>query len=173
MNSASGGIECPEALELAAKMQNRCEEIAALNDDETYLSLAYRATTIAYLKSIVLYIADCMQWSEEIANFTQWSLDYDMWCKMHFFGKRAKEERQKERVEKTRGRKNLLELLPDSFSSEDAGAVRKQQGMSENPRQMLNFWVFRGYVERDDIGKHCKTDSYLKRNNNNFKNIKQ
>lgn len=154
-------------------MQNRCEEIAALNDDETYLSLAYRATTIAYLKSIVLYIADCMQWSEEIANFTQWSLDYDMWCKMHFFGKRAKEERQKERVEKTRGRKNLLELLPDSFSSEDAGAVRKQQGMSENPRQMLNFWVFRGYVERDDIGKHCKTDSYLKRNNNNFKNIKQ
>lgn len=173
LNIADGIIECPEALSLASKLLEKCEEVAALTDDETFLNLAYRAVTIAFLKGMLLYIAHGRKWSDEIADFTQWSLDYDMWCKMHFFGEKIKEHTELERVKKTRGRKNLLELLPCSFTSEDAVAVRKQQGMSENPRQMLNLWVFRGYVERDDMGRYCKTDSYLKRNNNNFNNIKQ
>lgn len=163
LNLAAGHIECPEALELAIKMQQRCDEIADLSDDDVYRDLSYRAVTIAYLKAMVLYIANNMTWSQEIADFTQWSLDYDLYCKMHFFGDKVKTERQKEKVEKTRGRKNLLELLPDSFSTEDAAVIRKQQCMSENPRQMLNLWVFRGYVERDETGRYTKTDTYLSR----------
>lgn len=172
LNLASGHVECPEALELARKMQQRCDEIADLSDDDVYRDLSYRAMTISYLKAMILYIANGMTWSEEIAEFAQWSLDYDLWCKMHFFGDKVKTERQKEKVEKTRGRKNLLELLPDSFSTEDAAVIRKQQCMSENnTRQMLNLWVFRGYVERDETGRYCKTESYLSRNINNFNNF--
>lgn len=171
LNLAYGHVECPEALALARKMQARCDEIADLSDDDVYRDLSYRATTIAYLKAMVLFIANDMTWSEEIADFAKWSLDYDLWCKMHFFGDKVKEERQKEKVEKVRGRKNLLELLPDSFSAEDAALIRKQQCMSENPRQMLNLWVFRGYVERDETGRYTKTDSYLSRNINNFNNF--
>ncbi len=33
----------------------------------------------------VLYIAEG-KWSKEIENFAPWSLRYDMWCKMHYFG---------------------------------------------------------------------------------------
>lgn len=171
LNLASGHIECKEALDLARQMQQRCDEIADLSDDDVYRDLSYRAVTISYLKAMILYITNDMTWSEEIVDFAKWSLDYDLWCKMRFFGDKVKEERQKEKVEKTRGRKNLLELLPDSFSTEDAAVIRKQQCMSENPRQMLNLWVFRGYVERDETGRYTKTESYLSRNINNFNNF--
>ena len=49
----------------------------------------------------------------------------------------------------TRGPRNLLELLPDEFTLDDAKRIRRQQGMSTDDkkcRQMITQWVFRKYV---------------------------
>ncbi len=164
LNLATGHVECKQALDLAQRMLDRSQEIAALTDDDVLQDLAYRAVTIAYLKAMVLYICNDMTWSREIAEFAQWSFDYDLWCKQHFFGQQITEDKSHENVRQTRGRQNLLDLLPDTFTLQQAQEMRRQQGMDDAALHMIRTWVYRGYVERDDISNlYAKTDSYLNR----------
>lgn len=164
LNLATGHVECKQALDLAQRMLDRSQEMAALTDDDVLQDLAYRAVTIAYLKAMVLYICNDMTWTKDIAEFAQWSLDYDLWCKQHFFGQQITEDKSHEHVRQTRGRQNLLDLLPDTFTLQQAQEVRRQQGMDDAALHMIRTWVYRGYVERDDISQlYAKTDSYLKR----------
>ena len=166
LNLANGNIECKHALELAHRLSEECAEEGALSDDDILQDLAYRAVTIAYLKAMVLYIANDMTWTQDIADFAEWSLHYDLWCKSHFFGEQMKEEKSHEVIRNTRGRQNILELLPDSFTIGDAQEVRHTLGLdSSGCRQMLNQWCYRGYIENEPITKrYIKTDKYLKRN---------
>ena len=60
LNLATGNIECKQALELARRLSEECADEGALSDDDVYQDLAYRAVTIAYLKAMVLYIANDM-----------------------------------------------------------------------------------------------------------------
>ena len=60
-----------QALELARRMSEECADEGALSDDDVYQDLAYRAVTIAYLKAMVLYIANDMVWSKDIADFAE------------------------------------------------------------------------------------------------------
>lgn len=164
LNLATGHVECKQALDLAQRMLDKCQEDADLTDDDVLQDLAYRAVTIAYLKAMVLFICNDMTWSREIAEFAQWSLDYDLWCKQHFFGQQITEDKLHENVRQTRGRQNLLDLLPDTFTLQQAQEMRRQQGMDDAAQHMIRTWVYRGYVERDDISHlYAKTDSYLKR----------
>ena len=44
---------------------------------------------------------------------------------------------------------NLLELLPDTFTLDDARRVRQQQGLDNErfrPMKMIRTWINRGYV---------------------------
>ena len=165
LNLAQGHIECPAALDLARRLSEACAEEGALSDDPFLQDLTYRAVTIAYLKAMVLYIAHDMTWSEEIARFADWSLQYDLWCKSHFFGRQVMEEQAGEEIRKTRTRQNLLDLLPTCFTLRDAQEVRRAQGMDEaGCRQMIRSWTFRGYIEPDpSMGTYLKTPRYLAR----------
>ena len=165
LNLANGHIECKQALDLANRLQQQCEDNAALADDDTYQELAYRAVTIAYLKAMVLYIAQDMTWSKDIADFVEWSLQYDLWCKMHFFGDQIAQEQAKEKVKRFRGRRNLLDMLPTPFKFEDVMELRRAENLpDEGSRQMVNNWTHRGYIEYDDVEKtYIKTSDYLNR----------
>ena len=47
----------------------------------------------------------------------------------------------------TRGPRNLLELLPDEFTIDDARRVRRQQGMDvEKTQNMISTWKKRKYL---------------------------
>ena len=165
LNLANGNVECKQALDLARKMSENCAEEGVLSDDDIYQDLSHRAVTIAYLKAMVLYIAQGMTWSKDIAEFAEWSLKYDLWCKCHFFGEQVKEEKAKENVKKKRGRQNLLELLPATFSFKDAQEMRLAQGLDDSGcRQMINSWTFRNYIELDNVtGMYIKTQQYLEK----------
>ena len=165
LNLANGNVECKQALDLARKMSENCAEEGVLSDDDIYKDLSHRAVTIAYLKAMVLYIAQGMTWSKDIAEFAEWSLKYDLWCKCHFFGEQVKEEKAKENVKKKRGRQNLLELLPATFSFKDAQEMRLAQGLDDSGcRQMINSWTFRNYIELDNVtGMYIKTQQYLEK----------
>jgi len=84
-----------------------------------------------------------------VSGFIRWSLNYDLWCKMEFFGEDIdKANRGEERVGK-RGPRNLLELLPDTFTLEDAKRVRRQEGLSNESHKcmkMIRTWMNRSYV---------------------------
>ena len=165
LNLADGRIECRQALDLARRLEDKCAEEGTLSDDEIYQDLAHRAVTIAYLKAMVLYIASDMTWTKEIGEFAEWSLQYDLWCKMHFFGELMREEEERENVAKMRSRQNLLDLLPDTFTLQNALDVRRARGMSESGcRQMIRQWIFRGYIDQEPtLGIYIKTEKYLGR----------
>ena len=158
LNEARGTVGCREALRMARRMLDRCQREGDLTGDDAYQDLSYRAVTIAYLKAMVLYIAHGMQWSKEIEKFAEWSLEYDLWCKSHYFGDDMSDEKKKERVENKRGRRNMLEMLPEKFSEEDVVTVRQYLGLDDDAKNMLRVWVFRKYIQKD-----AETGMYTKR----------
>ena len=145
---AAGVIDCPQAFRLAKKLKDECAEFARLSQSRVYENLSFRANVIAYLKACVLYICNDYKWSKEIEEFVRWSLQYDMHCKMTFFGE-AIEQANRQADEQTgrRGPRNLLELLPQEFTLHDADLIRQANGMdTRGTRNMLSQWVHRGYL---------------------------
>ena len=145
---ATGVIDCPQAYNLAKKLKDECAEFARLSQSRVYENLSFRANVIAYLKACVLYICNDYKWSKEIEDFVRWSLLYDMYCKMTFFGE-AIENANRSADEQTsrRGPRNLLSLLPNEFTVHDADLIRQANGMdTRGTRNMLSQWVHRGYL---------------------------
>ena len=146
--AARGLIDCPQAFKLAKKLLKECAEFARLSQSYTYWDLSHRACTIAWLKACVLYVANGQKWERSIEEFIRWSLNYDLWCKMQFFA--ADIERANSGDDArigTRGPRNLLELLPDTFTMADARLVRQQQGMdTEKTGNMISTWKKRHYL---------------------------
>ena len=148
--SAKGLVDCQQAFNLAKQLQQECAEFARLSQNETYWNLSHRACVIAWLKACVLYVANGMKWEQAIEDFIRWSLNYDLWCKMQFFGADIEKANQDAATRiGTRGPRNLLELLPDEFTLEDAKRVRTQQGLSNEGNKclsMIRTWINRKYV---------------------------
>ena len=145
---AQGLIDCPQAYKLAQKLKEECADFARLSQSRVYENLSFRANVIAYLKACVLYVANGCRWDKTFEDFIRWSLQYDLACKMEFFGA-AIEEAQAANPNKQKGPRNLLELLPDNFSYREAVEVRLQAGMDEKGTQnMLNQWGYRNYIAR-------------------------
>ena len=145
---AAGVIDCPQAFRLAKRLKDECAEFARLSQSRVYENLSVRANVIAYLKACVLYICNDYKWNHEIEEFVRWSLQYDMFCKMTFFGE-AIENANRSTEEQTgrRGPRNLLKLLPDEFTVHDADLIRQANGMdTRGTRNMLSQWVHRGYL---------------------------
>ena len=145
---AQGLIDCPQAYKLAQKLKEECADFARLSQSRVYENLSFRANVIAWLKACVLFVANGCQWDKTFEDFIRWSLQYDLACKMEFFGA-AIEEAQAANPNKQKGPRNLLELLPDNFSYREAVEIRLQAGMDEKGTQnMLNQWGYRNYIAR-------------------------
>ena len=144
---AAGVIDCPQAFRLAKKLKDECAEFARLSQSRVYENLSFRANVIAYLKACVLYICNDYKWSKEIEDFVRWSLQYDMHCKMTFFGEAIENANRSAEETGRRGPRNLLQLLPDEFTIHDADLIRQANGMdTRGTRNMLSQWVHRGYL---------------------------
>ena len=163
--SARGRIDCPQAFKLAKKLQEECAEFARLSQDETYWNLSHRAIVIAWLKACVLYVANGCQWEKQIEDFIRWSLQYDLWCKMQFFGADIEAANRGDARIGTRGPRNLLELLPDEFTMVDAMRIRSQQGMNAGEREtshMIRTWRLRGYCAQSTEHSFVKNEKFKK-----------
>ena len=146
---ASGLVDCPEAFKLALKLKDENADFARMSQDRVYENLSFRANVIAYLKACVLYVANGYQWELEIDEFIRWSEQYDLYCKMRYFGESiARMEDEGEKSSK-RGPSNLLQLLPDTFSFQQVETMRLQYGKSKKgTTQMLRNWIFRKYIRK-------------------------
>ena len=84
-------------------------------------------------------------------QFVRWSLKYNLWCKMHFFGEAIEAAERGETSTGRRGPRNMLELLPNEFTLDDAISIRRQQGLSrEGTKDMSRIWRNRGYIEANE-----------------------
>ena len=165
LNAASGLVECKKAEALAHALLKESAEVVMLTDDEVYEMLSHRANVIAYLKAMTLYIAHGYKWSKTIEEFVRWSKEYDLWCKMHFYGKRMQEEVEKEIIRTTPGRANMLEMLPERFTRQQLEEVRVRLGKERDATEQLSKWRQRGYVTLDgeESNLYVKSEKYKKR----------
>ena len=145
--AARGEIDCPQAFKLAKKLNEECADFSRLSQSRTYENFTFRANVIAYLKACVLFVANDYKWDKTYEDFIRWSLNYDLWCKMQFFGNAIEQVNNAAERTGTRGPRNLLELLPDTFTIEDAKKVRRLQGLdTQNTLKMVRNWKSRNYV---------------------------
>ena len=162
LNKVTGLIDCKEAFQLALKLKDENAEFARLSQDRTFENLSFRANVIAYLKACVLYVANGCKWEPEIDEFIRWSEQYDLYCKMRFFGDMiAKENYTAERSSK-RGPQNLLQILPDDFTAAQLLAIRLEHGLdAKGTDMMIRQWMHRKYIRRayQYTGKRDSCDS--------------
>ena len=148
LTKAVGEIECPQAFRLAHQTKEENAEFARLSQSRVFENLSFRGNVIAWLKGCLLYVANDYKWDKTIEDFVRWSLQYDMWCKMQFFAEAIESADGVEQKTK-RGPRNLLELLPDEFTLQDAVNVRRQQGMdAQGCKPMIRMWKVRCYIEQ-------------------------
>ena len=154
LNMASGTINCPEAFALAQKLKEENADFARMSQDRVYENLSFRANVIAYLKACVLYVANGCQWESEIEEFVRWSEQYDLYSKMRFFRDAIVKSEQEGVKSSKRGPSNMLQLLPNEFSYQQAEQLRSDLGLdTKGTRRMIATWVFRKYIVKVEAGE--------------------
>ena len=162
LNKVTGLIECKEAFQLALKLKDENAEFARLSQDRTFENLSFRANVIAYLKACVLYVANGCKWEPEIDEFIRWSEQYDLYCKMRFFGDMIAKENCTAEKSSKRGPQNLLQILPDNFTAAQLLAIRLEHGLdAKGTDMMIRQWLHRNYIRRayQYTGKRDSCDS--------------
>ena len=164
LNMASGTISCPEAFALAQKLKEENADFARMSQDRVYENLSFRANVIAYLKACVLYVANGCQWESEIEEFVRWSEQYDLYCKMRFFRDAIVKSEQEGVKSSKRGPSNMLQLLPNEFSYQQAEQLRSDLGLdTKGTRRMIATWVFRKYIVKVEAGELYRKLCFLKK----------
>ena len=158
LEAANGLIECAQAKKLSLDMKQENKDAAKLYESEAYRVFSYRANVIAWLKGMVLYVAHGYKWSREIAEFVRWTQQYNLWCKMLYFGQQLERElREEVEIQRQSGPQNLLELLSDEFTKEQYYQMRQSQGKTGSGDGTLRSWQSRGYIAYDEVtGRYCK-----------------
>lgn len=87
---------------------------------------------------------------------------YDMWCKMWIFGEKMRRAMDLDKAVMVPGRRNLMELLNDTFTLDDLNTVRRAQGMKGDGTALLRKWVQRGYCALDAVTKqYTKSPQFI------------
>ncbi len=162
LEAASGLIECPQAKKLSLDIRLENKEAARLFESEAYQVLSYRANVISWLKGMLLYVAHGYRWDKTIADFVRWSEQYNLWCKMLYFGAQLEKElREEVEIQRRSGPQNLLRLLPDEFTREEYMLMRQQQGRAGDGDSALRQWQTRKHIVYDEVSRrYCKTEEF-------------
>ena len=173
LNKARGLIDCPKARTLAKRLVEECADFSRLSQSRVYENLSYRANVIAYLKAMVLFVASGGKWDKTVENFIRWSLQYDLWCKMRFFGREIELADSAINIYRRNGPQNMLDLLPDVFTVGELRGLSDNREMSnKRVSKLLYNWKSRGYIKlhgeempQDQKGMECyeKTEFYKKK----------
>ena len=159
--AAQGKYDLKKAQDLIQRINQEAIDTYRLSGDEAYFDTSHRAVILAWLRAMVLYIAEG-KWSKEIEEFAMWSFKYDMWVKMAFFGDELRKQMEGEKISSHRGPGNRLQNLPDEFTYEDAeNMLKRLKNGNTNPKKMLWTGVKRKFIEQDPItNTYRKTKHY-------------
>ncbi len=173
LNKARGLIDCPKARTLAKRLVEECADFSRLSQSRVYENLSYRANVIAYLKAMVLFVASGGKWDKTVENFIRWSLQYDLWCKMRFFGREIEQADSAINIIRRRGPMNMLDMLPDVFARGELKSLSGNQEISNKKiTKLLSAWKARGYIklhgeemlqDQKDMECYEKTEFYKKK----------
>ena len=160
--AAQGNYDLKKAQNLIQRIHQEAIDTYRLSGDESYFDTSHRAVVLAWLRAMVLYIAEG-KWSKDIEEFAMWSFKYDMWVKMTYFGDEIRKQMAGEKVSSHRGPGNRLQYQPDTFTFDDAQKLLERLGSENtNPKKMLWTGENRKFIEQDPLtGIYHKTAHYF------------
>jgi hypothetical protein len=160
--AAQGNYDLKKAQDLIRSIHQEAIDTYRLSGDEAYFDTSHRAVVLAWLRAMVLYIAEG-KWSKEIEEFAMWSFKYDMWVKMTYFGDGIRKQMAGEKISSHRGPTNRLQYLPDEFTFEDVeNLLDTLKDDKKKARKMLWTGENRNYIEQDPMtGIYHKTAHYF------------
>ena len=86
LNQTHGEINCPQARRMAERLKAELDDFVVKSGDEVLDNLGRRALVSVFRKAMLIYLANGKKWEKAIEGFCRWSLHYDLWLKLHFFG---------------------------------------------------------------------------------------
>ena len=155
LTAAHGEVVCPHAAKLARQLLTEVKTAASLTQDRVLDNFSHRAVVIAWLKACVLYVANGYVWERSFRQFVRWSLRYDLWCKLHFFGAAVRAEMESSPDNSLPSvRPNQIDLLPHTFTVEDVARLPCNNSLTlKQVHGIIRQWVYRKKIRRLDNGK--------------------
>lgn len=162
LNGAHGFVECRKARLLAEQLEADIMETAQLADNKAYAEFAKRSLANGYRRAMVLYIANGEKWEKPMEDFIRWSVLYDLWCKMRFFGNQMQEAIDSDHRNVCHaGPSNLLVFVPDTFTHVEIEQVYLIHGKKGRLASLLSAWAKRGHIVKNADGTYSKTERFI------------
>ena len=163
LNGTSGFKDCKKARLLIERLENEIMETAQLAYNKPYAEFAKRGLANGFRRAMVLYLANGEKWEKPIEDFIEWSVKYDLWCKMRFFGNQMQEaiDADSRMVYHATGVSNLLLYVHDTFDKVEIQRVCQIHGTKTKLAILLCNWKKRGFIMKNEDGTFTKTARFI------------
>ena len=163
LNAASGSKECRKVRQLIERLGSELMELAQLAYNKPYAEFAKRSLANGFRRAMVLYLANGEKWEKAIEDFIVWSVKYDLWCKMRFFGNQMQEaiDADSRSVCHTPGVSNLLLYVHDTFDKTEIQNICQVHGTKTKLAILLCNWKKRGFIMKNEDGTFTKTARFI------------
>ena len=163
LNAASGFKECRKARQLIERLGSEIMEMAQLAYNKPYAEFAKRGLANGFRRAMVLYLANGEKWEKAIEDFIVWSVKYDLWCKMRFFGNQMQEaiDADTRSIYHASGVSNLLLFVHDTFDKAEIQEVCMVHGTKTKLAVLLCTWKKRGFIVKNEDGTFSKTAKFI------------
>lgn len=163
LNAASGSKECRKARQLIERLGSELMELAQLAYNKPYAEFAKRGLANGFRRAMVLYLANGEKWEKAIEDFIVWSVKYDLWCKMRFFGNQMQEaiDADNRSIYHASGVSNLLLFVHDTFDKAEIQEVCMVHGTKTKLAVLLCTWKKRGFIVKNEDGTFSKTAKFI------------
>lgn len=163
LNAASGFKECRKARQLIERLGSEIMEMAQLAYNKPYAEFAKRGLANGFRRAMVLYLANGEKWEKPIEDFIEWSVKYDLWCKMRFFGNQMQEaiDADNRAVCHSSGVSNLLLFVHDTFDKAEIQNVCMVHGTKTKLAILLCNWKKRGFIVKNEDDTFSKTAKFI------------
>ena len=163
LNATSGFKECRKARQLIERLGSELMELAQLAYNKPYAEFAKRGLANGFRRAMVLYLANGEKWEKAIEDFIVWSVKYDLWCKMRFFGNQMQEaiDADSQMVYHATGVSNLLLFVHDTFDKVEIQRVCQIHGTKTKLAILLCNWKKRGFIVKNEDGTFSKTAKFI------------
>lgn len=163
LNGTSGFKDCKKARLLIERLENEIMETAQLAYNKPYAEFAKRGLANGFRRAMVLYLANGEKWEKAIEDFIEWSVKYDLWCKMRFFGNQMQEaiDADSRMVYHATGVSNLLLYVHDTFDKVEIQRVCQIHGTKTKLAILLCNWKKRGFIVKNEDGTFSKTAKFI------------
>ena len=163
LNGTSGFKDCKKARLLIERLENEIMETAQLAYNKPYAEFAKRGLANGFRRAMVLYLANGEKWEKSIEDFIEWSVKYDLWCKMRFFGNQMQEaiDADSQMVYHATGVSNLLLFVHDTFDKVEIQRVCQIHGTKTKLAILLCNWKKRGFIVKNEDGTFSKTAKFI------------